>query len=320
MEATVILVTWNNLKLTAECLKSLQKQNFKDFKILLLDNASTDQTPEFIKVKFPSVQVIKLKKNLGFSKAVNEGIKISNTEYIILINNDTVLDKNFISYLIKFLDKNKKYCACTSKMINMSDRKTIAAAGDFMNDVGQSFSRGLGDGIDKWDKPDEVFLITGGASIFRRKVFEDVGYFDEDFFIYGEDTDWCFRAQLMGYKFFYEPKAIIFHHCKASSEKINKIIDYFHYRNMKIIIIKNFPLKLFFKKWRFIKIPLVQLHMAFYLLIQGNFFQVLSADFWIIKNIFKLIKKRNLIQAKRKVTVNYINNWLQPKKIRLLNE
>ncbi len=320
MKATIIVVTWNNLKLTIECLKSLQKQNFKEFKVLLIDNASADQTPKFIKLKFPSVEVIKLGKNLGFSKAVNEGIKISKTEYVIVINNDTILDKNFIGYLINFLDKNKNYCACTSKMINMFNRKKIAAAGDFMNDIGQSFSRGFGDEIDKLNKPEEVFLVTGGASIFRRKVFDDIGYFDEDFFIYGEDTDWCFRAQLMGYKFFYDPKAIIFHHCKASSKKMNKIIDYFHYRNMKIIIIKNFPLTLFFKKWRFLKIPLVQLHMAFYLLINGNFLQALSADFWIIKNLFKLIKKRSLIQAKRKVSVNYIDNWLQPKKIRFLNE
>lgn len=316
MKLTVVVITWNKKDLLRNCLKSLDRQTYKNFQIIVVDNGSKDKTLEFIRKYYPKVRTISLKRNLGFSIAANEGIKASNSEYIILLNNDTVVDKNFVKYLFESLDNNRKYCGCTAKIIDYSNKNILASAGDMMNDVGQSFSRGLGDRIDKFNEAEEVFFITGGASIFRKKVFEEIGFFDEDYFIYGEDSDWCFRAQLFGYKFYFEPKAVVYHHCKASSKIFSKTIDYFHFRNMTLTILKNFPLRLFLKRWRFITIPLVHLNTFFYMMIKGNLKEAIRADFWIITHLVQIMKKRSLIQSRRKVSIDYLNNWLEPKKLR----
>ena len=294
MKLSVVLITWNKKDLLRSCLKSLDKQNYKNFQTILVDNGSTDGTLAFIEKYYPKIKVFSFKKNLGFPKAANEGIKASQSEYVILLNNDTIVDEDFVENLLKALDTHKECCGCTSKMIDFFNRDILASAGDMMNDVGQSFPRGLSDSIDKFNKPEEVFLITGGASIFRKKVFEKIGFFDEDYFIYGEDGDWCFQAQLAGYKFWYEPKAIVYHHCKATTKNMSKIIDYFQFRNMTITILKNFPLRLFFKKWRFITIPLVHLNTIFYMTIKGCLKEAVRADFWIITHFVQIMKKRSI--------------------------
>ena len=322
MKISVVIVTWNQKDLLKNCLNSLKKQTYKNFQIIVVDNSSEDKTLEFLRKDHPEIKVISLKKNFGFSVAVNKGIKTSNnSKYIVLLNNDIVADKNFIKYLFESLekDKEKKYCGTTAKILDFSRGNILSSAGDFMNNVGQSFSRGLGKSADKFNKPEEVFMITGGASIFRKSVFKKIGFFDEDYFIYGEDSDWCFRAQLLGCKFWYEPKAIVYHHCKASTKKMAGIIDYFHFRNMTLTTLKNFPLRLFFKKWRFITIPLIHLNTMFYMTIKGHLKEAIKADLWIIFHLPKIIKERLLIQSKIKVSVEYINNWLMPKKVRFLD-
>ncbi len=317
VKVIIIIATWNKKKLLKECLKSLKKQTFNNFRIIVVDNASSDGTVRFLNKYYPNVKIIELGKNLGFSKAVNKGIKVSKTEYIILLNNDTVVDKNFVKYLVASLDKNKYYCACTAKMIDFKNRDIVLSAGDMMNNFGQSFSRGLGDDIRKWDKAEEVFLVTGGASIFRKKTFDKIGYFDEDFFVYGEDTDWCFRAQITGYKFYYEPKAIAYHHCKATSKDMPKIVEYLQFRNMILTILKCFPQKLFLRKGRFVGMILIHLNTIFYMTIKGFLKEAIMADLWILFHLPGILRKRSLIQSKRKVAIGYIENWLCPKKVRL---
>jgi GT2 family glycosyltransferase len=319
MKVSVIIITWNRKDLLKDCLDSLKKQSYKNFETIVVDNGSEDKTIEFVKEYYPKTKIIDFKRNFGFSIAANKGIKASKSEYVILLNNDTIVDKNFVKYLVELLDSNQKYCACTARIVDYFDRNVLASAGDLMNSVGQSFPRGLGNKVNQFNEQGEVFLVTGGGSIFRKNTFERIGYFDEDYFFSGEDSDWCFRAQLFGYKFFYEPKAIVYHLCKASSEGISKIIDYFHFRNMTITILKNFPLKLFFKRWRFILIPLVHLNTFFYMIFEGHFKEAIKADFWIIKHLRKIFRERLKIQSKRKVSIEYINSWLEPKKIRFLN-
>lgn len=318
MKVSIVIVTWNKKNLLKRCLESLNKQSYKNFQIILVDNGSTDGTINFIKKYYPRIKIVAFQKNLGFSKGANEGIKTSKSEYVILLNNDTIVDEDYIKNLLKTMNrlKFKGYCGCAPKMIDFFDRNVLVSAGDMMNDVGQSFPRGLDENKDSFNKGEEVFLVTGGASIFRRKVFEEIGFFDEDYFVYGEDSDWCFRAQLAGYKFYYEPKALVFHQCRATTKNMSKVIDYFEFRNMTITILKNFPLKLLFKKWRFVTIPLVHFNTIFYMAIKGCLKEAIRADFWIITHLIRIIKERLLIQSKRKVSIDYLDNWLVPKKLR----
>lgn len=315
-KVSVVIPNWNGIKLLPDCLKSLKNQSYKNFELIFADNGSTDNSIKYFNSFFPKAEVIKLEKNYGFSKIVNKGIRISKGDYVILLNNDTKIDKNFIKELVNSLEKHKDCVGCTSKILDFFDPNILGSAGDIMNTFGQSFPRGFKDKADRYNSSEEVFMITGGASIYRKKVFKKVGFFDESYFFYGEDSDWCFRAQLMGYKFWYEPKAIVYHRLGATSKKMSKIIQYFLFRNMTLTILKDFPMKIFFKKWRFVIIPLVHLNTIFYMIMKGYFKEAVMADLWILVHFIQITKKRAFIQSNIKVSINYIDNWMQPKKIR----
>jgi len=315
-KVSVVITNWNGINFLPDCLFSLKKQSYKNFELVLADNGSTDNSVEFFKSNFPEAKIVRLEKNYGFPRIANEGIKVSEGKYVILLNNDTKADKNFIKELVSSLNKHPDCAGCTSKIIDFFDHNILRAAGDVMNTIGQAFPRGFLEKVSKYNNPEEVFIITGGASIYRKDVFKKIGFFDEDYFLYGEDSDWCLRAQLMGYKFWYEPKAIVYHHCGASSKRLSKIVEYFLFRNMTITILKNFPIKIFFRKWRFITIPLVHLNTIFYMSFNGCFKEAILADLWIIFHFFQIMKKRFFVQSNIKASVNYIDNWMQPKKLR----
>lgn len=254
---------------------------------------------------------------MGFARAVNEGIKASKSKYVMFLNNDTKLDKNCLRRLVDSLDSNKGICAVAPKIVSFLKSDIIDSAGDMMNVVGQAFHRGRGEKASKWDKPGEVFLCTAGACLYRKKAFPKVGLFDESFFIYSEDVDWCFRAQLIGCKFWYEPKAIVYHHHKATTSKTKpKFFEYLIFRNMSITLIKDIPWQLLLRRWRFITIPLVHLNMFLYMMAHGLAKEAFLADLWILTHLPEIIKKRRLIQKARTVSIDYLDKQMEPKKIR----
>jgi len=315
-KVSVVITNWNGINFLPDCLPALRNQSYKNFELILADNGSVDNSVEFFQSNFPKAKIVKLKKNYGFPRIANEGIRAAKSKYVILLNNDTKVDRNFIKNLVDALDKHPDCAGCTSKIIDFFDHNILGAAGDVMNIVGQAFPRGFLEKVSKYNNPEEVFMITGGASIYRKDVFKKIGFFDEDYFIYGEDSDWCLRAQLMGYRFWYEPKAIVYHRCKATTKHMSKIVEYLQFRNMTITILKNFPIQIFFKKWRFITIPLVHLNTILYMTFKGCFKEAILADLWIIFHFFQIMKKRFFVQSNIKVGVDYIGNWMQPKKLR----
>lgn len=317
LKVSVIIPNWNGKELLKICLKSLIDQNYKNLEVFVVDNGSTDGTVEFINFKFKSVKIIRNKINLGFARAVNQGIKLSTSDFIVLLNNDTRLDSNFLGTLVQSLRERKEVSAVAPKVLSFSNPEIIDSAGDFMNVLGQAFPRGRSDSKENWNQGGEVFLVNAGASIYRRVVFEKVGLFEEDFFAYGEDVDWCFRAQLCGFKFWYEPNAIVYHHHKATARRIPKKVEYLQFRNMTMTIIRDFPIGLFLRKLRFILIPLVHLNAILYMAVHGFFKQALMADLWIFFHILKILKDRRSILSNREVSIDYLDKWMVPKKFRL---
>ncbi len=202
------------------------------------------------------VEVIRLSQNFGFARPVNLGIKKSKTRYILILNNDTILDKNCLRYLIRSI-KNKKVAGVTPKILFADKPSLIESTGDYMNIIGQAFHRGFLARKERFNKEEKVFLIPATAALFKRSVFQKIGLFDEFFFAYGEDVDWCLRAQLKGFKFIYQPKAGVYHKGQGTGNRNLNLLSYLCFRNWIISIIKNFPLGLFFKNYRFILIPIV---------------------------------------------------------------
>jgi GT2 family glycosyltransferase len=242
-KVSVIIPNYNGMKFVNDCMVSLQKQNYKAFDIIIIDNYSTDGSYEYLVDNYPEAIIKRMDKNYGFSIAVNEGIKMSETEYVLLLNNDTEVDPNFVGELVKAIEKDDKIFAVSSKMISYWDRKVMDDAGDLYNLFGWAFQKGVGRSINEYNKKSNVFTACAGAAIYRKKVFEKIGYFDEKHFAYLEDIDIGYRAKLNGYVNIYEPCARVLHLGSATSgSRYNEFKAKYSARNNIYLIYKNMPL------------------------------------------------------------------------------
>lgn len=314
--ASVIIPNWNGKELLEDCLKSLQNQTSNNFEVILVDNNSTDNSISFVTENFPQVKIIRLNKNYGFARAINEGVKASSAEYVILLNNDTSVDKNWIKSLVECADKYKEIISVNSKLLNFYNRKIIDGVGILINEVGQARSIGWNEkDLGQYEKEEYIFGATGGASLFKRKEFLKLGGFNENYFMYSEEVDFAFRAQFAGFKSLYCPKALVFHKHKATSKKLPNHIEYWQFRNMTMTIIKDFPSFLLFKKYRWLKILLVNLNTVFYQLKKGYLWPPIAANFWILINLPKLLSERKSIQSNIKISENYLESFIVSKKV-----
>jgi len=217
MKATIVIPNYNGKHFLEPCLKSLSKQTEKYFEIIIVDNGSTDGSVEYIKEHFPLVSLIALDENYGFSRAVNEGIKASITPYVILLNNDTTVHIDFVKKMIFSIEKSPKIFSVSSKMVQMNNPELLDSAGDLYTLIGWAVNRGSGRLVDYYKTSGKIFSACGGAAIYRRSVFDEIGFFDESYFAYLEDIDIGYRAKIHGYHNYYTPHAIVYHLGSGSS-------------------------------------------------------------------------------------------------------
>ncbi len=242
MCVTVIIPNYNGRNYIHECLDSLRLQNFKDFKTIVVDNASTDGSAEVIEEDYEEVTLIRNDKNYGFSQAVNVGIKAADTEFVILLNNDAMCEYDFIQELVKGIRQSDKIFSCGARMIQYHNHKKLDNTGDFYTIFGWAYQRGLDESVKKYKRAGRIFSSCAGAAIYRRELFEEVGYFDEQHFAYLEDVDIGFRANIKGYKNYYIPKAVVYHIGSASSGKrYNEFKVRLAARNSVYLYYKNLP-------------------------------------------------------------------------------
>lgn len=243
MKVSIVIPNYNGEKFLDICLKSLYSQEYKDFEIIIVDNASTDNSIEYLQ-NLNNIKLIKLDKNYGFSKAVNEGIKAASGEFVVLLNNDTEATKSWLKNLVKCIEKDNKIFSCSSKMLRYHEKNLIDDAGDEYNILGWSYKRG--DGKDKLSyglKDKSIFSSCGGAAIYRKSTLKEIGLFDEDFFAYLEDIDISYRALIFGYKNLYCSTAEVYHIGSATSgSRYNDFKARLTARNNLFVIYKNMPL------------------------------------------------------------------------------
>lgn len=243
MKVTIIIPNYNGCHFMEPCLASLKKQTYKDYQILIVDNASTDGSVEYVKEHYPEIEVIALKKNYGFSKAVNVGIRRSTTPYVILLNNDTTTDPYYIEEMVRTIEKSPRIFSVSSKMIQMYHPELIDSAGDLYTLTGWGVCRGVGRPVSNYTETDEVFSACAGAAIYRRQVFEKIGLFDEKHFAYLEDIDVGYRARIFGYRNLYCPTALVYHVGSGTSgSKYNSFKVRLSARNNIYLNYKNMPL------------------------------------------------------------------------------
>jgi len=250
--------------------------------------------------KFPWVRVLALDNNYGFCKGNNEGIKIANGEYIILLNNDTICHYDFISQLVKSIEQNNNIGSVTSKMLFTSDHKKIDNVGIGFRKSGVGYKIGwLQTDVGQFDKPMYVFGTCAGASIYRREVFEQVGLFDELLHTNNEDIDLSFRMQLSGFECYYNPFAIVYHKVSATAGVKSKFTIYQTQRNIEIVYLKCMPFpQLIFHLPLHICHSLVSITLR---TLNGHLLTVLKAKWDFVRLIPLVLQKRKVVQSKKKV-------------------
>lgn len=260
MDLSIIIVNYKTLELTSDCIDSMLKSNTKGlaFEIIVVDNASEDGSIEAIQRQFPQVMTIINKENHGFSKANNLGMRIATGEYILLLNSDTIVELNTLKGAHDFIKDHKHIGALGCKILLPSGKLDAACKRSFptpMNGIYHSmhlddaYPESVRFGAYNLTYVDEnktcsIDCIMGAFMMVPRKVIDAVGMLDEDYFMYGEDVDWCYRIKKAGYQVMYYPEVRIFHHKKASGiEKRNpKVIEAF-YDSMIIFYNKHYQNK-----------------------------------------------------------------------------
>ena len=247
MKTTIIIPNYNGLSFMEPCFEALEKQGIpakmmlhQDFKILVVDNGSTDGSVEWLKER--EIPSIFLPENTGFSGAVNVGIRAADTPYVILLNNDTKVAPHYVEALERAMDRSEKIFSVSSKMIQMYHPDLMDDAGDMYSVLGWAFQRGVGRPEKLYKKSCRVFTACAGAAIYRREVFETIGYFDEMHFAYLEDIDVGYRAKLYGYDNVFCPEAVVYHVGSGTSgSKYNSFKVRLAARNNIYLNYKNMP-------------------------------------------------------------------------------
>lgn len=251
MQVTIVIPNYNGKEFLEMCLPSLAAQIYRDFEVVIVDNASEDDSlPYLIELgdhlcEDIPLTVIPMDENTGFSRAVNEGIHYAEkvkSPYVLLLNNDTTCDPHFVGELVRSISTSKRTFAAASRMIKMYEPDKLDSAGDMYTLLGWAYNRGGGRSIDTFPEPGPVFSVCAGAAIYRTRAFARIGYFDEVHFAYLEDLDICYRARLYGYQNLYAPAAKVFHVGSGTSgSKYNDFKVRLAARNSIYLIYKNMP-------------------------------------------------------------------------------
>lgn len=245
---SVVILNFNGKKFLSKCLDSVLKSDYRNFEVILVDNASTDRSIELVQKRaicHHNLTIIRNSRNLGFAEGNNVGARVAKGKYVVFLNNDTEVDPEWLKELIIIMESDGTVGAAQSKLL-LFDRKAIDGTGDFINFYGRGWVRGYGE-EDKgqYDRIDEIFSARGAGMIVKKQILHNVGYFDSAFFMVYEDIDLGWRIRLSGYKVLLVPKSIIYHFGSGTRKEFEKPAQsqYYNTKNSLITLIKNYDLK-----------------------------------------------------------------------------
>lgn len=246
LDLAIVIVNYNTAELLQKCLESVFCTNFdRKFEVFVIDNNSTDNSVEMVQKKFPNVKLIKNEKNIGLAKANNKGIELSDSKYILFLNPDIIVRKYTLNKLIQFMENNPECGILGCKLLNpdgslqLSCRTFPSFSSIFFK---RTFLRNFFPGknivqrylMGDWDhlSTKEIDWLFGASLMVRRETINEVGGMDENYFLYFEDVDWCYRMKLKKWKVYYYPGAEMIHHHQRESAK--------GLSNMALIHIKSY--------------------------------------------------------------------------------
>ncbi|RXA21936.1 glycosyltransferase family 2 protein [Methanosarcina sp. MSH10X1] len=294
-DITVIIPNYNGKHYLDDCLTSLTKQSYKNFEVTIIDNASSDGSLEYIKTNFPQFNVIENSHNLGFSKAVNQGARLSKATFLAILNNDTVVDSRCLEEFINFTKMFDDFGSCQSKVLLYDHKDVINTIGNEIFYLGLGWSGGYGQHEQSYNDIKEVTYCSGASLFVKRDVLQQVGYFDdEEVFMYHDDLDLGWRLLLYGYKNYFAPKSIVYH--KYQYNRNNKkyyflevsrfvsIIKYYEFQTILLIFPVLFTL---------------EIGIILFSIYKGWFKSKIKSYAYIFSNFGRLLEKRKRIQKSR---------------------
>jgi GT2 family glycosyltransferase len=307
---SVIIPNWNGARYLPTCLDSLRRQTYPHLEVILVDNASRDESVALVRRDYPEVVLVQLDENLGLTGGINRGVQAARGEIIAPLNNDTEVAPGWAEALVTALLDHPEAGMSASKMLLFDRRDTLHSAGDAYGVDGIPVNRGVWQKDEgQFDDDEYIWGGCGGAVAYRRAMLDDIGLLDEDLFMYCEDVDLNWRAQLAGYRCVFAPQAVVYHHLSATGA--GEIASFYTGRNTLWVLAKNYPGELLRRHWR--AIVRAQLRISRDALkawrgkaararLRGQLAGLLGLPRWL--------RKRRAIQARRKVSIEVIEGLL----------
>lgn len=303
---SVVIITYNSKDDLQECIPAILNQDYPDFEVIVVDNASNDGTVGFVRDNYPDLCVIQNKANYGAAKGYNMGINASKGKYVALINPDTKVGKSWLFELVRPMEEDDNLAACQSRVLLYYKPDTINTEGNDVNYLGFTWCRNYGKPNIENTKIEETLGLSTCSIIFRKEVFDEVGLFDEDFFMYLDDTDIGLRIYMKGYKVVCNPKSLVWHKYVF---KPNKKKMYFLERNRLVMLLKiydNVGLLRIIPALAFVELGIITLSIF-----QGWFKEKIQSYAWIIRN-WKLVKYKRQNAPRSRQNMRGILNMMKP--------
>lgn len=245
---SILIVNWNGISHLPVCLDALQRQSFRDFETILVDNGSSDGSVELLQQSYPWVKVVELGYNSGFSGGNNEGLKHASGDYIVVLNNDTEAEPSWLAELVAAADANPDAGQVGCRICSMADHDLIDSLGHGVCADGMSRGRfrlqRWSEVRDSFREVEPMFFGTACVSLYRRSALEEVGFFDDDMFAIGEDSDLGLRLRWYGWDAVVATEAVVYHKYSATSGVFSPFKLFLVERNHYWVAVKNFPLSM----------------------------------------------------------------------------
>ena len=304
---SVVIPHYGGTEILGDCLTSLNKCSYPNLEIIVVDNASPDDSVQFIKSNFPEVNLIQSEYNRGFAGGCNFGAQHAKGEYILILNNDTTHEPDWIDHLVNMMESNPIISAVQPKIKNYDKRDYFdhaGACGGFMDKYCFPFARGrIFNTVEKdegqYDDPCTIFWASGTAFLTRKNIFEQLGGFDETFFAHMEEIDYHWKSQMLGHEIWVEPAAVIYHKGAVTLPVSSPRKTYLNYRNSLILLLTNYPasisFRLLFPRFFMECISLIKEILTFN---WGHAFSIIKSWVWIMGHCGILKQRRKFLKDK----------------------
>lgn len=313
---SVLVLNWNGAAHLPRCLDALRAQTWRDFEVLVLDNASTDDSADEVEGRWPGFRLVRFEHNLGFAAANNHGAHLARGRWLAFLNNDAFPQPDWLERLVEAAQARPEFAFFASRLVYASDTDRIQATGDVLNISGFAWSRDNGYPLAAAHlEAQEVFSACAAAAMFQRQAFLDVGGFNADFVSHLEDVDLGFRLRLVGQRCLYVPSAVVAHVVSASYGAESERTVYQVQRNVVWMYAADMPGRLF---WKYLPAHLVaNLVFLLYYTLHGRGRAVWRAKLDALRGLPRALRRRRAIQGARTAALPEIeraldHGWLSP--------